>query len=112
MEVDVSPEELFAVHVWNAAQVAKRKERALVCRVFGLWRRGVAPAEISRRKEEPQPTVGARGGFNERLREELRTLTEERSQIERATAQIQEQLRGHYQPGSHARSAASHRALF
>jgi hypothetical protein len=112
MEVDVSPEELFAVHVWNAAQIVKRTERALVCRVLGLWRRAVAPVEVSRRKEEPQLTVGARGGFNERLREELRTLTEERSQIERATVQIQEELRGHYQPGPHARSATSHRALF
>jgi septal ring factor EnvC (AmiA/AmiB activator) len=112
MEVEVSREELFAVHLWNSTQLIKRKERLRLSKTFSAWKHRMVSArsiqreqllqdeaELSTQQDEPSQTLHQVGHFNERLREELRQLGEERAEIERATAQVRQELRDARQPG-------------
>jgi septal ring factor EnvC (AmiA/AmiB activator) len=112
MEVEVSREELFAVHLWNSSQLIKRKERFRLSKAFSAWKHRMVSArsiqreqllrdeaELSAQQEEPSQTLRQVGHFNERLREELRQLGEERAEIERATAQVRQELKDARQPG-------------
>jgi chromosome segregation ATPase len=111
-EVEVSQEELFAVHLWNSGQLIKRKQRLRLCTAFSIWktrlvsRRSIQreqllqeETELSRQYEELQQTLGPAAHFSQRLREELNQLGQEKTELERATVQVRQELRDIREPG-------------
>jgi cell shape-determining protein MreC len=107
MEVEVFTEELKAVRRWNCAQLIKRRQRAVISRLFFQWKReGMATQTIRSEREnsihqsrlaqrnESKQSTSQLANLNAQLRRDLARLQAEQRDLESATGQIREELRG------------------
>jgi hypothetical protein len=115
MEIEAFREELKPIRRWNCAQLIKRKQRSLVCRVFSIWKKRAIGAARDRsnedeartrereetmrqsllsRQNESKQSASQLERLNADLRRELAALQAEQRDIESSTGQIREELKG------------------
>lgn len=132
--IEVSEDEVEAVRNWNCGMLIKRKQRALLCRSFYVWKNSFLNLisykcvkienEIEQKSSmikklsftshvDSNQSISQLQNSNQQLQKELENLQKKQQELEKATTKIRDTLKTLQSPsiGSSSRTMSSSSAI-